>query len=108
MILNKYEQLTIDLIEAYSEALKVKTNDDGGSANLDSTFLILKGLNEKKVLKSISNAGLYCGGKSHWIGTGYLISTGGGQGNNRTVIRNRFAEILREKGYDVLHFDKMD
>lgn len=108
MILNKYEQLTIDLREAYSEALKVKTNDDGGTANLDSTFLILKGLHESKVLESIKNSGLYCSGKSNWIGVGYLISTGGGQGNNRTRIRDRFAKVLSEKGYDVVHFDKMD
>lgn len=108
MILNKYEQLTIDLREAYSEALKVKANDDGGTANLDSTFLILKGLRENKVLESIKNAGLYCSSKRHWVGTGYFISTGGGQGNNRTRIRDRFAKVLSEKGYDVVHFDKMD
>lgn len=106
--MDKYEKLTQDLKEAYSEALKAKTNNDGGTANLDCTFLKLKGWRERKVLESIKKAGLYCRRKTEWIGTGYMINTGGGQGDNNTRVRNKFAEILESKGYKVIHFDKMD
>jgi hypothetical protein len=106
--MNKYEQLTKDLRESYFKAVEASTNDDGGTANLDSTFLTLKGWQEEKVLKAIENAGLHCLGKTHWLGNGYMINTGGGQGNNRSRMRDAFAKALREKGYDVLHFDKMD
>lgn len=106
--MNKYEQLTEDLREAYTEALKAKTGDDGGTANLDATFLTLKGWRENKVIDAINKAGLFCRRKTNWVGTGYLINTGGGQGNDNTRVRNKFAELLRNKGYDVIHFNKMD
>jgi len=106
--LNKYEKLTDDLKEAYQEAIKAKTNDDGGTANLDSTFLTLKGWREEKVLEAIQNAGLYCRCKSQWLGQGYFININCGQGNNRTRVRDRFKQILKDKGYDVVGFDKMD
>lgn len=107
--MDKYEQLTIDLKEAYQEALKAQTGNDGGTCNLDATFLRLKGWREEKVLESIKNAGLYCKGKRAWIGMGYMLNTSGGnQGNDRTRVRDKFAEVLKNKGYDVIHFDLMD
>ncbi len=106
--MNKYEQLTLDLKEAFAEALKAKTGDDGGTANLDATFLRLKGWRESKVLEAMELAGIFCSGKTNWLGTGYLIDTGGGQGNDNTRVRDKFAEILKNKRYDVIHFDKMD
>ncbi|BAH07969.1 hypothetical protein [Clostridium kluyveri] len=106
--MNRYEQLTEDLKEAYSKALEVRTNDDGGTCNFDSTFLILKRWQERKVLEAIEKAGLYCRSKTKWIGEGYMINTGGGQANNRTRIRDEFSKALSEKGYHVLHFDMMD
>jgi hypothetical protein len=106
--MNKYEQLTTDLKEAYTEALKAKTNDDEGTANLDKTFLKLKGWRENQVLEAIKNAGLYCRRRTEWIGTGYMIDTGGGQGNNNTRVRDKFLKILESKGYDVISFDQMD
>jgi len=85
------------------------TGDDGGTCNLDATFLTLKGWREEKVLEAIKNAGLYCSGRTNWIGTGYILNvSGGNQGNDRTRVRDRFAEILRSKGYNVIHFDMMD
>ncbi len=107
--MNKYEQLSEDLREAHKEALKSKTGDDRGTANLDATFLTLKGWREEKVLEAMEDAGIFCSGKTKWLGTGYLITVGGGyQGNDRTRIRDKFAEILKNKGYDVIHFDQMD
>jgi hypothetical protein len=106
--MDKYEKLTEDLKEAYRLSKKAVTGDDGGSANLDSTFLTLPRWNEKKVIKAVGEAGLHCGGKVHWIGNGYLIGVGGGQGDDRVRARNAFASYLESKGYDALHFDKMD
>lgn len=107
--LNKYELLTEDLKEAKEKAIKLTENsDDGGTANLDSTFLILKNWNEQKVLEAIAAANLFCSGKRTWIGPGYFISLNVGQGNRRTVARNEFIKILDEKGYKTLAFDKMD
>ncbi|WP_243156128.1 hypothetical protein [Clostridium sp. C2-6-12] len=107
--LNKYEILTDDLKEAKEKAIKLSEGvDDGGTANLDSTFLILKNWNEQKVLEAIAAAGLFCSGKRTWIGSGYFISINLGQGNIRTVARNEFIKILDEKGYKTLAFDKMD
>lgn len=106
--MNRYKKLENDLREAYQEAKKAQTGDDGGTANLDSTFLRLEGWREAKVLEVIQKVGLYCGEKTKWIGTGYLIDTGGGQGADRTRIRDKFKKILREKGYQVINFDQID
>ncbi len=106
--MNKYKKLENDLREAYEIAKEAATGDDGGTANLDSTFLKLKGWGEKKVLEAIKNAGLYCRGKTEWIGTGYMINTGGGQGNDRMRVRNKFLSVLEEKGYKVLAYNQMD
>lgn len=106
--MNRYEELTNDLKEAYFKAVEASTNDDRGTANLDATFLILKGWQERKVLDAIKSTGLYCSGKRHWIGDGYMINTGGGQASNRTRMRNAFAKELELKGYNVLCFDMMD
>lgn len=107
--MDKYEQLTQDLIEAEGLAIEgCKNTDDGGTANLDSTFLRLPKWNESKVLESVKNADMYCGHKIKWIGVGYLLSVNTGMGNKRTVARNIFLKCLREKGYDVLSFDQMD
>ncbi len=107
--MNKYEQLTADLIEAKEKGLKAQTGDDGGTCNLDATFLTLKGWREEKVLEAIKNAGLHCRCKTRWLGTGYMINlSNGNQGNDRTRIRDAFAKLLKLKGYDVIHFDQMD
>lgn len=106
--MNKYEKLTLDLKEAYQEACKVKTDDDGGTANLDATFLKFKGWREDKVCEAIKNAGLYCRKKTQWVGSGYMIGTSGGQGNDRTRVRDKFADMLKDKGYHVLKFNMMD
>lgn len=105
----KYVKLTLDLKEAYQEARKLEDiKNDGGSANMDATFLTLKYWREDKVVKAIKDAGLGYTNKINWIGSGYLIKTGGGQGNSRTRVRDRFAEVLKIKGYDVIHFDMVD
>jgi hypothetical protein len=107
--LDKYEKLTLDLKEAKEAAIEfVESIRDGGTANLDSTFLILKRWNEEKVVEAIKKAGLLSEGKRNWIGTGYFISINTGQANKRTVARNHFMFALKSKGYQVISFDKMD
>lgn len=107
--LNKYEILTEDLKEAKEKAIKLADeSDDGGSANLDSTFLKLKGWREQNVIEAITAAGLFCSGKRSWIGVGYFISINVGQGNKRTVARDEFIKILDSKGYEAISFDKLD
>lgn len=107
--LNKYELLTEDLKEAKDKAIKLaEESDDGGTANLDSTFLRLKSWREQNVIEAIAAAGLFCSGKSSWIGQGYFISINVGQGNKRTVARNEFIKILDSKGYKAMSFDKMN
>lgn len=107
--LNKYEMLTEDLKEAKEKAIKLAEGaDDSGTANLDSTFLILKSWKEKDVIEAISAAGLFCSGKRNWIGTGYFVSINVGQGNKRTVARDEFIKVLASKGYKTLAFDKAD
>ena len=103
-----YKKLENDLREAYEEAKKARTGEDGGTANLDATFLRLKNWREAKVLCAIEKAGLYCRGRTQWLGSGYMISTGGGQGNDNTRVRDKFKEILEDKGYDVIGFDMID
>ena len=107
--LNKYELLTEDLKEAYEKAIKLAEESvDGGTANLDSTFLRLKGWREQNVIEAIAAAGLFCSGKKSWIGQGYFISINVDQGNRRTVARNEFIKILDSKGYEAMSFDKVD
>jgi len=50
---------------------------------------------------------LFCSGKRDWIGAGYFILINVGQGNKRTVARDKFIIILDDKGYKTLGFDKM-
>jgi len=107
--MDKYEKLTQDLKEAKEAAAKeAEKVSDGGTANLDSTFLILKGWKEEKVLEAIKNAGLWSSGKRQWIGAGYFISINAGQANKRTIARDIFIVVLSAKGYETLSFDKMD
>lgn len=106
--MNRYEKLTKDLKESKEIAMKSIKNEDGGTSNLDATFLKLKYWKESRVIQAVKDAGMYCRGKTHWIGDGYMLSIESGQGNDRTRVRNTFVEEMRKRGYDVLHFDKAD
>lgn len=69
-----YEKLVTDLAEAKNAGIEAGKGEDGGSANLDCVFLRLPRARESKVLGAISQAGLFCGSKTQWIGPGYLLS----------------------------------
>ena len=105
-----YEKLIEDLRTADSLASElIKGMDDGGSANLDSVFLKIPRLREKKVLEAIKSAGLYCRTKTEWIGKGYMITPNGvGQGDTRTKAVEVMKDKLNELGWDVIIFHKSD
>ena len=107
--MTKYDKLVKDLIEAREASIEAGKSEDGGTANLDSVFLRLPHWREKMVIEAIKRAGLYCRGKTQWIGTGYMISpVGCGQGNSRARAMKAMKSVLDDKGYDVLGYYKMD
>lgn len=92
--------------KAYESTEKVS---DGGSANLDRAFIRIPRIREGKVLNAIYNAGLYCSGRSEWIGRGYMVRPNTkGMGDKNTVAVKVFVQELQDRGYDVLTFHKMD
>lgn len=104
-----YEKFKNDLIEAKEKALTSVRKDDGGSANLDRLAISLPRLREEKVVEAIKRAGLWTSGKRKWIGQRYFISAPhGSQGNDNTSQIEAMRDCLKEKGYDVLIFYKMD
>lgn len=104
-----YKKLEQDLIKAKEASIQAGTGDDGGSANMDSVFLILPRAREKKVLEAIKNAGLFCRERIHWVGSGYLIPPCGcGQGNSRNRAMEAMKQSLKDSGYEVLGFYKVD
>jgi len=107
--LNKYKKLAQDLTQARVLGAEAGKGDDGGSANQDAAFLKLPRWNESMVLNAIAEAGLYCTHKTKWIGYGYLINpVGCGQGNSNARGMEAIKKHLKECGYDVLGFYKMD
>jgi hypothetical protein len=105
-----YLKLTKDLREANQVAMEVaEKSDDGGSANLDSVFLMIPRVREERVLGAIKTAGLYCRGKRKWIGQGYMITpTTGGQGNKRSLGVGAMYKHLKSAGWDVITYCQMD
>lgn len=103
------DKLTKDLRECDGIARKaIEDVPDRGTCNLDSVFLMLPRMREKKALEAIESAGLFCSGKRQWIGSGYMISNSGGQANKREhYVTVMYQELLR-RGYEVLTFRMMD
>lgn len=105
-----FEKLEKDLREGNKFAVETTEKmDDGGTANLDSCFLMLPGAREDRVLETIKNAGLYCRTKSQWIGKGFFITPkSGGQGNKRSLAVELMSKYLKSHGWECLTFYKMD
>ena len=105
-----YHKLTESLIKASEAAKKAAESiDDGGTANLDSVFLMIPRAREDKVLEAISNAKLRCFGRTQWIGSGFLIDPPVvGQGNKRAKAMVAMKDSLAGDGWSVLGFYKMD
>ncbi|HEU4770640.1 MAG TPA: hypothetical protein VFS68_00665, partial [Candidatus Udaeobacter sp.] len=84
-------------------------NDDGGTCNLDGTFLPLeKGQRAGKILAAIKNAGLSAQ-TTKWIGRGIMIAPpGDGQANKRYASNEALIGSLRRSGWPVLTYYQMD
>lgn len=105
-----YDKLAADLNHANQVACQaVREIEDGGTANRDAVFLRIPRAREVAVLDAIRIAGLYCRGKSQWLGQGYFISpTSGGQGDKRAKAVEVMAKTLNDLGWDALTFEQMD
>jgi hypothetical protein len=104
-----YKKLTADLTKARIAAEEAAKGEDGGSANLDCMTLSIPRANEKKVIEVVQAAGLYTSGRTNWIGPRFFISPPRcGQGNSRVRATEAMLKIMREAGWDVLMYCKMD
>lgn len=105
----QYLQLTNDLKEASKLAIEAASKiDDGGSANLDSVFMRLKGFREQKTIEAIHAAGL-SGFKTIWFGmAGFIVNPPCvGQGNKRNIAMETMIKFLKDK-YNCFGFYQMD
>jgi len=104
-----YKKLTEDLIKAKQAAIEAAEGDDGGSANLDAMTLRVPYTRESKVVEAIKEAGLFCRGRSEWIGPYYFIQPPKcGQGDSRYRAVTAMAKAMEQAGYSVLVYHQMD
>lgn len=104
------QKLTDDCKMARNAALKsIVELSDGGTCNLDSTFLrIEKGVPTKKVLDAVVKSGLSAY-PSRWLGRGIMISPPGtGQANRRMASNEALLHSLKNAGWPVSPFYQMD
>lgn len=104
------KKLTEDCRKAREAALRAsEKSDDGGTCNLDATFLSIgKGNHSRKILAAITASGLTAH-MTKWLGRGIMIAPpGDGQGNRRYVSNNALLDSLISDGWDVLGYYQMD
>ena len=106
-----FQKLTQDVtaaLQAGEEAAAL--SDDKGACNFDGVILHLPRINEQKVIKALSDAGVDSD-KAVWpfCGVGYMINpTTNGQGNKRMVATTAMLNYLREAGHNVIDYRAMD
>ena len=104
-----YKKLTEDLIKAKLTAIEAGKGEDGGTANLDTMTIRLPQEIEKKVIEAVKAAGLYTSGRNNWIGPCYFIGPPPcGQGNARVRATEAMHKVMKEAGYEVLMYCRMD
>ena len=103
-----YGKLTANLIKARVAAEKAAEGEDGGTASLDTMTISLPNARENKVIEAVEKAGLSCS-KIEWLGPRYFIYPPKcGQGNSRNRAVEAMTQVMRETGYDVLVYYKID
>lgn len=105
-----YQKLTEDLIKARIAAEEVGKGEDGGSANLDTLTIKLSRAREEKVKEAARNAGLSAS-KVDWLGPRFFVfppRSCCGQGNSRVRATEAMHRALKEAGYEVLMYCRMD
>lgn len=106
--MDKYEKLTRDLMECGREAYELCRNEsDWGTCNFDSPTISPKGFKFAKLEEAIKNAG-YPSYRWRFGGTTFVICTGGGQGERRTMIAETVCKLMRERGYAMGMYYRMD
>jgi hypothetical protein len=104
-----YKKLTSDLRRAKAAAEEAGKGEDGGTANLDTMTLRIPKAIEKKIIEAVKKAGLYTRGRSEWLGPCYFIPPPAcGRGNSRVRATEAMEKVMREAGWDVLMYCKMD
>lgn len=104
------KKLTQDCVAARSAAIKAcGESDDGGTCNLDATFLPLeKGVRSSPVVDAIRRAGLSAR-VSSWIGRGVMIQPPGeGQAGKRYASNAALQSALADAGWGVICYYQMD
>lgn len=110
--LAKIEHLVKALKKADLAAKEAEPNDDGGSANIDSVVIFLKGWRVKAIERVIELSGIrmdinpmtswmWRGGRFVWISSN-------GQGYKRTKMAEAAVESLKDDGYDARCYYQMD
>jgi hypothetical protein len=104
-----YKKLTADLIKAKEAAIEAGKGEDGGTVNIDCMTISIPRANEKKVIEAVAAAGLHTSGRQNWIGPRFFIDPPAcGMGNSRVRATEAMAKVMREAGWDVLMYCKMD
>lgn len=104
------QKLTADCETAKRVALRAIVElEDGGTCNLDSTFLAIeKGVPTKTVLDAVTSSGLMAR-PSKWLGRGVMISPPGtGQAKRRMASNEALLDSLKSAGWPVSPFYQMD
>lgn len=107
--MDKYGQLTADLLAAVKGSEQMEQTEDGGTCNFDSPALVLPRWNLEKTEAAIRNAGLRsfiwdCFGKRKFV----LSVPTSGQGNRRSRRAEAMQDSLKSAGYDASVYCQMD
>ena len=107
----KVEALVKALKEADKAALELSGTDDGGTCNMDSPLICLKGWKEVDVQLASEESGIRIGEKltSSWFkGFRFVRTATSGQANCRTAMVEAAKKSLEAAGYDVTIWYHMD
>lgn len=108
--MNKYEQLKVDLIEAFARAKeKAMQIDDGGTCNSDCCILYLSRYNEEKTIEAIREAGIDGFKTSYCRKVCFMLSVPvEAQGDRRTKQAEEIYKVMIDKGYNASVYYQMD
>lgn len=96
------------LTAAKNAAVAAKTDDDGGSANLDSPFLYFSGLRADAVRLAAEAAGVSVSRhRTRWW-NGWFVHVAEGQGANRTRMAEAAVDALRVAGEEAAVYYQTD
>ena len=103
-----YKKFTEDLVKSRIAAEEAEKGEDGGSANLDTLTIKLLRSREEKVKEAAMRAGLHAS-KINWLGPRFFIYPPScGQGNSRVRATREMEKVLKEAGYEVLMYERID